>query len=191
MNQKASLVSLAVEKAWADAANAEEAKNNYLEMLKTDDALRTEATARHLEKIAYLDTASRAGIHRHMFKKHVLEKGQVSTPNVSRKQVASSYAKDLFENVPFTRNRRKAWRSTKEDLEKAIQFERNRVEHHTQQHNFWTAIQSRLNTDKDMVRDVWTPEEVEETYAAVLKKMIITGANDVAQKCYAIIAPIS
>ena len=49
MNQKASLVSLAVEKAWADAANAEEAKNNYLEMLKTDE--RAEATARHLEKI--------------------------------------------------------------------------------------------------------------------------------------------
>ena len=33
MNQKASLVSLAVDKAWADAANAEEAKNNYLENL--------------------------------------------------------------------------------------------------------------------------------------------------------------
>ena len=36
MNQKASLVSLAVDKAWADAANAEEAKNNYLEMINLD-----------------------------------------------------------------------------------------------------------------------------------------------------------
>ena len=89
MNQRTSLVSLAVDKAWADAANSAEAASNYLEMLKTDEALRTEATARHLEKIAYLDTAPRAGIHRHMFKKHVLEKGQMSTPNVSRKQVAS------------------------------------------------------------------------------------------------------
>ena len=169
MNQKASLVSLAVDKAWTDAANAEEAKNNYLEMLKTDDALRTEATARHLEKIlTWIPHHGR--IHRHMFKKHVLEKGQVSTPNVSRKQVASSYAKDLFETYRLPETGVKLGDATKEDLEKAIQFERNRVEHHTQQHNFWTAIQSRLNTDKDMVRDVWTPEEVEETYAAVLQK---------------------
>ena len=170
MNQKTSLVSLAVDKAWADAANAEEAKNNYLEMLKADGALRAEATARHLEKIAYLDTAPRAGLHRHLFKKHVLEKGQMSTPNVSRKQVASSYAKDLFETYRLPETGVKLGDATKEDLEKAIQFERNRVEHHTHQHNFWTAIQSRLDTDKDKVRDVWTPEEVEETYAAVLQK---------------------
>ena len=168
MNQRTSLVSIAVDKAWADAANSAEAASNYLEMLKTDSALRTEATARHLEKIAYLDTAPRAGIH--LFKKHVLEKGQVSTPNVSRKQVASSYAKDLFETYRLPETGVKLGDATKEDLEKAIQFERRRVEHHTQQHNFWTAIQSRLDTDKDTVRDVWTPEEVEETYAAVLQK---------------------
>jgi len=52
MNQRISLVRLAVERAWADAANATEAKDRYLEMLKTDEALRTEATARYLEKIA-------------------------------------------------------------------------------------------------------------------------------------------
>ena len=170
MNQRTSLVSIAVDKAWADAANSAEAASNYLEMLKADGALRAEATARHLEKIAYLDTAPRAGIHRHMFKKHVLEKGQMSTPNVSRKQVASSYAKDLFETYRLPETGVKLGDATKEDLEKAIQFERRRVEHHTQQHNFWTAIQSRLDTDKDTVRDVWTPEEVEETYAAVLQK---------------------
>jgi len=53
MNQRINLVRLAVERAWADAANATEAKDRYLEMLKTDEALRTEATARYLEKIAH------------------------------------------------------------------------------------------------------------------------------------------
>ena len=121
MNQKASLGSLAVDKAWAYAANAEEAKNNYLEMLKADGALRAEATARHLEKIAYLDTAPRAGLHRHLFKKHVLEKGQMSTPNVSRKQVASSYAKDLFETYRLPETGVKRGDATKEDLESGVQ----------------------------------------------------------------------
>tara|TARA_R100001460_G_scaffold64039_1_gene104189 strand:+ start:2230 stop:2742 length:513 start_codon:yes stop_codon:yes gene_type:complete len=170
MNQKVSLVSLAVEKAWSNAANATEAKDRYLEMLKTDEALRTEATARYLEKIARWDTVVRPKLDRAMFKRHVLSKGQTSTPNVSRKNTMKMYAKDLFETLRLPETGVKLGQATRQDLDKAISFEKSRAQHHTHQQSFWSSIQKRLKKDDAMVKDVWTPVEIEQTYEEILNK---------------------
>ena len=170
MNQKVSLVRLAVEKAWADAANATEAKDRYLEMLKTNEALRTEATARYLEKIAHWDTVVRPTLDRHLFKKHVLSKGETSTPNVSRKNTMKMYAKDLFETIRLPETGIKLGEATRQDLDKAISFEKSRAQHHTHQQSFWSSIQKRLKKDDAVVKDVWTPVEVEQTYEEILNK---------------------
>ena len=169
------IVSEAIEKAWENAKNQREAAENYLKMLRSDKVLRDAATARYLQRIASEDVSARPRANRISFRREaekiskqvVLQKGETSTPNVSFKNTAAVYSRNIFDYFHLPELGIRLGDATKGDLEHAVSKEQGKMHTHRRNHKFLSAILEKMPEGK-IVRDVWKAEDVEAIHTDVM-----------------------
>jgi len=170
-----SMITDAIEKAWNNSNNQKEAAEKYLNMLRNDKVLRDAVTARHLQRIASEDVSRRSRLNRINFrleaekisKQKVLQKGEQTSPNVSFKNTAAAYSKNIFEYFHLPGLGIRLGDAMKSDLQHVVQNENKKMKTHHRNYKFLTAILEKMPDDKS-VRDVWKSEDVEAIHTDVM-----------------------
>jgi|TARA_R100000479_G_scaffold63951_1_gene30408 hypothetical protein len=165
----------AIEKAWENSKTQKQAAEKYLNMLRNDKELRDAATARYLQRIASEDVSARSRTNRISFKRQaekiskqvLLKKGEHSTPNVSLKNTAVNYAKNIFDYFALPDLGIALGDATKADLEHVVKREHGKMNTHKRNHKFLSAILEKMPEGK-IVRDVWKIEDVEAIHTDVM-----------------------
>jgi len=100
-------------------------------------------------------------------KQVLLKKGEHSTPNVSLKNTAVNYAKNIFDYFALPELGIALGDATKSDLEIVVKREHSKMSTHKHNHKFLSAILEKMPEGK-IVRDVWKIEDVEAIHTDVM-----------------------